>query len=46
MGEFNSGKSSVINVLLGQRYLKDGVVSTTNEITFLWSAVSEFSEPV
>ncbi|CAA3028317.1 probable transmembrane GTPase FZO-like, chloroplastic isoform X1 [Olea europaea subsp. europaea] len=35
VGEFNSGKSSVINAFLGQRYLKDGVVPTTNEITFL-----------
>lgn len=35
MGEFNSGKSSVINALLGSRYLKEGVVPTTNEITFL-----------
>ncbi|GAV57786.1 MMR_HSR1 domain-containing protein, partial [Cephalotus follicularis] len=35
VGEFNSGKSSVINALLGERYLKEGVVPTTNEITFL-----------
>lgn len=35
LGEYNSGKSSVINALLGKRYLKDGVVPTTNEITFL-----------
>ncbi|KAH9729875.1 putative transmembrane GTPase FZO-like [Citrus sinensis] len=35
VGEYNSGKSSVINALLGKRYLKDGVVPTTNEITFL-----------
>lgn len=34
-GEFNSGKSTVINALLGRRYLKEGVVPTTNEITFL-----------
>jgi hypothetical protein len=34
-GEFNSGKSSVINALLGAKYLKDGVVPTTNEITLL-----------
>lgn len=43
-GEFNSGKSSVINALLGQRYLKDGVIPTTNEITFLRYDDSEFSE--
>ncbi|KAF5744198.1 FZO-like [Tripterygium wilfordii] len=35
VGEFNSGKSTVINALLGKRYLQDGVVPTTNEITFL-----------
>ncbi|XP_062144276.1 probable transmembrane GTPase FZO-like, chloroplastic isoform X1 [Alnus glutinosa] len=35
VGEFNSGKSTVINALLGRRYLKEGVVPTTNEITFL-----------
>ncbi|CAA0828108.1 FZO-like [Striga hermonthica] len=44
VGEFNSGKSSVINAFLGQRYLKDGVVPTTNEITFLRYSDSEFSE--
>ncbi|KAL1547250.1 putative transmembrane GTPase FZO-like, chloroplastic [Salvia divinorum] len=44
VGEFNSGKSSVINALLGQRYLKDGVIPTTNEITFLRYDESEFSE--
>ncbi|KAL4336969.1 hypothetical protein AHAS_Ahas12G0063300 [Arachis hypogaea] len=31
VGEFNSGKSTVINALLGERYLKEGVVPTTNE---------------
>ncbi|RZC55419.1 hypothetical protein C5167_014276 [Papaver somniferum] len=35
LGEFNSGKSTVINALLGRRYLKEGVVPTTNEITLL-----------
>ncbi|GAB2293631.1 hypothetical protein Dimus_027844 [Dionaea muscipula] len=35
VGEFNSGKSTVINALLGGKFLKDGVVPTTNEITFL-----------
>ncbi|XP_027115677.2 probable transmembrane GTPase FZO-like, chloroplastic [Coffea arabica] len=35
VGEFNSGKSTVINALLGEKYLSDGVVPTTNEITFL-----------
>ncbi|KAL7112885.1 hypothetical protein ACP275_04G029000 [Erythranthe tilingii] len=44
VGEFNSGKSSVINAFLGQRYLEDGVIPTTNEITFLRYSESEFSE--
>ncbi|KAL3690587.1 hypothetical protein R1sor_016896 [Riccia sorocarpa] len=35
VGEFNSGKSSVINALLGERFLKEGVLPTTNEITVL-----------
>ncbi|KAD6120139.1 hypothetical protein R6Q59_026156 [Mikania micrantha] len=35
VGEFNSGKSTFINALLGRKYLKDGVIPTTNEITFL-----------
>lgn len=34
-GEFNSGKSSIINALLGKRFLKEGVLPTTNEITLL-----------
>uniref|UniRef100_A0A803NAU7 G domain-containing protein n=1 Tax=Chenopodium quinoa TaxID=63459 RepID=A0A803NAU7_CHEQI len=35
VGEFNSGKSSVINALLGGKFVMEGVVPTTNEITFL-----------
>lgn len=35
VGEFNSGKSSVINALLGERYLPEGVLPTTNEIALL-----------
>nr|CAB3461600.1 unnamed protein product [Digitaria exilis] len=34
-GEFNSGKSTFINALLGRQYLQEGVVPTTNEITLL-----------
>ena len=30
VGEFNSGKSSFINALLGDKYLRDGVTPTTN----------------
>eukprot|EP01027_Heterolobosea_sp_BB2_P008321 GEZU01012350.1.p1 GENE.GEZU01012350.1~~GEZU01012350.1.p1 ORF type:complete len:611 (+),score=238.54 GEZU01012350.1:86-1918(+) len=32
VGEFNSGKSSFINALLGDRYLKTGVTPTTNSL--------------
>jgi thiamine monophosphate synthase/GTP-binding protein EngB required for normal cell division len=34
-GEFNSGKSSVINALLGASVLREGVLPTTNEISVL-----------
>ncbi|GMP99818.1 hypothetical protein CsSME_00047154 [Camellia sinensis var. sinensis] len=44
VGEFNSGKSTVINALLGNKYLKDGVVPTTNEITFLRYSELESNE--
>src|SRR4030042_1229383 len=32
VGEFNSGKSAVINGLLGQRVLEEGVIPTTTQI--------------
>jgi small GTP-binding protein len=32
VGEFNSGKSAVINALLGQRLLEEGVLPTTTQI--------------
>lgn len=32
VGEFNSGKSAVINALLGQRVLEEGVIPTTQQI--------------
>ncbi|KAK9804945.1 hypothetical protein WJX73_001658 [Symbiochloris irregularis] len=35
VGEFNSGKSTIINALLGQRFLADGILPTTNEISIL-----------
>jgi small GTP-binding protein len=35
VGEFNAGKSSVINAVLGEKYLKEGILPTTNEITVL-----------
>ncbi|KAJ6953872.1 hypothetical protein NC652_005569 [Populus alba x Populus x berolinensis] len=44
VGEFNSGKSTVINTLLGKRYLNEVVVRTTNEITFLCYSKSDSEE--
>ncbi len=35
VGEFNAGKSAVINVLLGQRVLEEGVTPTTSRIQLL-----------
>ncbi|KAK9847358.1 hypothetical protein WJX84_004848 [Apatococcus fuscideae] len=35
VGEFNSGKSSVINALLGSAFLDSGILPTTNEISVL-----------
>ena len=35
VGEFNSGKSTFINALLGQPYLKEGVTPTTTLVTVL-----------
>eukprot|EP00210_Caulerpa_lentillifera_P008584 g8188.t1 len=35
VGEYNSGKSSVINALLGSRFLDEGILPTTNEISLL-----------
>ncbi len=35
VGEFNSGKSSVINALLGGKFLESGILPTTNEISVL-----------
>src|SRR4030043_2304582 len=32
VGEFNSGKSAIINALLGQRVLEEGVIPTTIQI--------------
>lgn len=34
-GEFNSGKSSFINALLGDKVVKEGVTPTTDQITLL-----------
>ncbi len=35
VGEFNAGKSAVINALLGQKLLKEGVTPTTSKINIL-----------
>ncbi len=35
VGEFNAGKSALINALLGQRLLKEGVTPTTAQINIL-----------
>ena len=35
VGEFNAGKSALINTLLGQRLLKEGVTPTTAQINIL-----------
>ena len=35
VGEFNAGKSALINALLGQRLLKEGVTPTTTQINTL-----------
>eukprot|EP01104_Vermistella_antarctica_P017705 TRINITY_DN6329_c0_g1_i1.p1 TRINITY_DN6329_c0_g1~~TRINITY_DN6329_c0_g1_i1.p1 ORF type:complete len:720 (+),score=144.39 TRINITY_DN6329_c0_g1_i1:114-2273(+) len=35
VGEFNSGKSSFLNALLGAKYLEEGVTPTTNSINYI-----------
>jgi small GTP-binding protein len=35
VGEFNSGKSALINALLGESFLKEGVTPTTSQIDIL-----------
>lgn len=35
VGEFNAGKSAVINALLGERFLAEGVVPTTSQLHLL-----------
>ena len=41
VGEFNSGKSSIVNALLGGRFLAEGILPTTNEISVLkWGCVA------
>ena len=42
-GEFNSGKSSLINSLLGREFCSTGVLPTTGKITILRSASADAS---
>ena len=44
VGEFNSGKSAVINALLGSRVLAEGILPTTNEISVLKHAAGAAAE--
>jgi small GTP-binding protein len=41
VGEFNAGKSALINALLGQKLLKEGVTPTTTQINILRFGESE-----
>lgn len=43
VGEFNSGKSSVVNALLGAPFLEEGILPTTNEISILKHSAGEES---
>ena len=44
VGEFNAGKSTFINSLLGDKYLKSGVLPTTDRICLLRSDMEGSSE--
>lgn len=46
VGEFNAGKSALINALLGQSLLKEGVTPTTTEINLLRYGESQSSNLV
>lgn len=46
VGEFNAGKSTFINSLLGAEYLKTGVLPTTDKICLLRSARPAENEPL
>ena len=35
MGEFSTGKSSVINALIGEKVLEEGITPTTDKITLI-----------
>jgi ribosome biogenesis GTPase A len=46
VGEFNSGKSSFLNALLGKKYLKEGVTPTTNKISIFHNSHTYFFLPL
>lgn len=42
VGEFNSGKSALVNALLGEKVLKEGVTPTTSHVTLVkWGEKAE-----
>ncbi len=45
VGEFNSGKSSLLNALLGQKVLLEGVTPTTDRISILVHGETDRSAP-
>ncbi len=45
-GEFNSGKSSFINALLGERILPEGVTPTTDRINILKHGIEKSEDPI
>ena len=46
VGEFNSGKSAVVNAMLGNSVVPEGILPTTNEITVIKYAESPALERV
>jgi ribosome biogenesis GTPase A len=44
VGEFNAGKSTFINALLGQKVLKEGILPTTSKIGILKSSTKTYTE--
>lgn len=44
-GEFNSGKSSLINALVGQRIVEEGVTPTTSQVCLIGGAGSTRTGP-
>ena len=45
VGEFNSGKSTLINSMLGERHLEEGFLPTTHKINIIRSNKSSSSSP-